>query len=279
MIDGFAALIDIKMEYSAEQKILEFAVDGHLVLAVLLHGLRFLGHSRLFFVLFEDVVGAPQVQGMLFVFEARHGRGVAADVVLQPRPIVRQLLHLVLLLARVQLHDVFGQAGHVLQVGVALDLRLQLCQLLLLRVQSFPDLREEVLDVQVLRRDCLGKVLGEMVGLELVGVPGRVQLLPGGLVQLEDLRLQLVLLLVQDDQVVSDLLGRAGVYFLDAVGVLRAGRLLVLDDVVVQLLVEGFLCLILVLRLSRLLVRLGLRSWRFLGVRDVLLAVFLGKWS
>lgn len=59
---------------------------------------------------------------------------------------------------------------------------------------------------------------------------------------------------------------------------LRAGCFFILDDVVVQLLVEGFLGLVFGLGLRWLLIGFGLRGWRFFGVCGVLLSVFLGEW-
>lgn len=99
-------------------------------------------------------------------------------------------------------------------------------------------MREKLLNIQVLHSNCLWKVLADIIALKLVGLLGLIQLLPRGLVELQYLHLQLELLLVQDYEIVSDFFGRTGIYFLDAVGVLRAGCLFILDDVIVQFLVE-----------------------------------------
>lgn len=142
----------------------------------------------------------------------------------------------------------------------------------------FLDLREKLLNIQVFSPDCLRKVLADVIALKLVSLSGLVQLLFGGLVEFEYLHLQLVLFLIQDYQIVSDFFGRASVYLFNAIGMLRVGCLFILNDVIVQLLVEGFLGLVFGLGLRWFLVGLGLRCWRFFGVCGVLLSVFLGKW-
>ena len=85
---------------SAEQEILEFVVDCHLVLPILLdpllQSLLHLfprHHSRLPLLFLEDIIGSPQVQRVFFVLDAGHATRVAADVVFHSRPIVWQLLH------------------------------------------------------------------------------------------------------------------------------------------------------------------------------------------
>lgn len=64
---------------------------------------------------------------MLLVFQPRHGSRVAANVVLQSGPIVRQVLHFVFFFAGMQFHDIFRQVCYVFQVSTVFYLRLELC--------------------------------------------------------------------------------------------------------------------------------------------------------
>jgi hypothetical protein len=134
---------------------------------------------------------------------------------------------------------------------------------------------QELFDACLLRVLVVGEVAFDVVEVELVGGLILLKFPLGGLVEFEYLHLQFVFLLVEGDEVVPDLLGRAVVHLLDTVALLRRWDFLVLYYVAVQLLVKRLLRLVPPLsphRTFRLLLP-ACRGREVLGLRGVLRAV------
>jgi hypothetical protein len=86
-----------------------------------------------------------------------------------------------------------------------------------------------------------------------------------------------MLLLIDGNQIIPDLFGRSIVYLFDSIGALGTGRLLVLDYVVIEFLIKGLLCFILLLdsrmNLTLPLLLPALRGGQVLTLSSVLRAI------